>query len=400
MSAPTLAQLETRLVEAFTARFGNAPAVVAAAPGRVNLIGEHTDYNLGFALPIAIDRHTLVALSETAEAESTLLALDRDAEVRLDLRQDPEPRTGPELWTNYIVGVYEELRHRLDLRGNLNVAVTSTVPIGSGLSSSAALEVATGAALLELAGAAMERLELAKLCQRAENHFVGVPCGLMDQLVSACARAGHAALIDFQNEEIEHVPLPPTADLALLVTNTRVKHNLGATEYPVRRQQCEEAAELLGVNTLREVTPDLLIESRERLAPTLFSRAWHVVGENARVTMAVEALEQGRLDDFGRLMHQSHVSLRDQYEVSCPELDTLVELAEDFREGVHGARMTGGGFGGCTVTACTPDVIDDLTAHLRRGYQERHGRRPAVHVVAAGNGARVLGGGGNGELGS
>ncbi len=393
MSVPTLEQLECRLREAFARRFGARPAVVAAAPGRVNLIGEHTDYNLGLALPIAIDRYTLVALSPTSAEESIFLALDRNAEASFDLCQPQQPRSGKELWTNYPVGVHQEMRERLNLTGNLHVALTSTVPIGSGLSSSAALEVATGAALLELAGSAMERLELAKLCQRAENEFVGTPCGLMDQLVSAAARAGHAALIDFGREEIEHVPLPPRDELALVITNSRVKHNLGTTEYPLRRRECEEAARQLGVKSLREATPDLLLEVRDRLDPVNSNRAWHVIGENARVAMAVEALQAGELHDFGRLMHQSHVSLRDRYEVSCAELDTLVELAQSFPgEGVYGSRMTGGGFGGCTVTACRPDVVDALADHLRIGYSEKHNRKPAVHVVVAGSGARVLGG--------
>jgi galactokinase len=394
MMVPSRSELIARAVEDFEARFGCSPTVVASAPGRVNLLGEHTDYNLGLALPMAIDRHTVVAAAPAGDpAASTFVALDRDQSARANLSGQLR-RTKP-AWMNYILGVAHELRQFDAAPPSMQAVFTSSVPIGAGLSSSAALEVAFAAAMLELAGGVMERPELARLCQRAENDFVGMPCGLMDQLVSVCARAGSACRIDFNTIDIDHIELPGPDELTFLLADSGVKHTLANTEYARRREECAEVAAKLGVTSLREVTAETLLNARTSLTDVGFRRAWHVVGENVRVQLAVEAIEAGDLEGFGRLMHQSHVSLRDQYEVSCPELDTLVDIASSFdAEGdpirVFGSRMTGGGFGGCTITACRPDAAEQLEAHLTRSYHERCGRTPVIHEVHAGAGAMIV----------
>ncbi|MCK4871969.1 MAG: galactokinase [Phycisphaerales bacterium] len=386
MPVPTLDALLTRAKEHFAVSFDKQPTVLAAAPGRVNLIGEHTDYNLGWSLPIAIDRHTVIAAAPTDEPTSTLIAMDVGESVSVDLTK-PTHRDAP-AWANYLLGVAKKMMP--DDGVNTLAVMTSSVPIGAGLSSSAALEVAFATALLGLTGEAMERIELARRCQRAENDFVGVPCGLMDQLVSSCAREGCAALIDFQTGDVTHIPLPDPDTLAILVADTGVKHDLAQSAYADRRRECEQAAQALGVDSLRKATVSDLLSHKNSLDPILFSRAWHVIGENARVDMAVDALKAGDLPAFGRLMHQSHASLRDQYEVSCPELDTLVELAEHFTGHVYGSRLTGAGFGGCTVTLCPPDIAGELTNYLQDGYRERHGSTPTVHHVTPGCGAMLI----------
>ncbi|HEB61448.1 MAG TPA: galactokinase [Phycisphaeraceae bacterium] len=393
MQLADLEKLHERAVEAFAARFTGKPSVVAAAPGRVNLIGEHTDYNLGLSLPIAIDRYTLVALQPVDEDCSTLFSLDFDHAVRVDLRSAVTPRTGRDRWSNYMLGVVEQLRSRGMIDRNVNLLVTSDVPRGSGLSSSAALEVATAAAFMDLAQQAMERTDLARLCRAAENEFVGVPCGLMDQLCSAAARKGKASLIDFRTEEVQQVDLPEPGKLTILISNTGVKHSLGTSAYAERKRQCETACHVLGVNSLRDATPSDLLKNKDKFEETIFNRAWHVVGENARVSMAVQALQTGDLASLGRLLFQSHYSLRDQYEVSCPELDSLVDLVKqlaDDDEEIYGARMTGAGFGGCTLTVCSAAALPRVTEHLRHGFKQQWGREPGSRVVRSGDGVRLL----------
>ena len=355
--------VEQRAQDAFRQQFGRAAQVVASAPGRVNLIGEHTDYTGGFVLPCAIDRRIAVALGSVAEGEQSGRAYAADLN---DTRPLPAAAAGREgSWADYLRGVAWALtRAGLPLPA-VDAAVAGDVPQGAGLSSSAALEAATALALTALAQRDLPRRELALLCQQAENEYVGVQCGIMDQYASLLCTEGHALFIDCSSLEAETVPLAlDAAGLALLVCDTRVKRGLGATAYNARRASCERAAKTLGVPSLRQAQEGDLA----RLSGEDLQRARHIVRENARVQQAVSAL---RADDFatlGRLMYASHASLRDDYEVSMPELDAIVDCARE--GGALGARLTGAGFGGCAL-ACSPAKVQQVTAgHYRRFAEE------------------------------
>jgi len=279
------------------------------------------------------------------------------------------------------------------LRG-ADVLIKSDVPVGAGLSSSAAVEVAVGYAMLDTSGLAVDRVELARLCQRAENEFVGVRCGLMDQFIASNARAGHALMLDCRSLDFSLLPLP--AGVRLVVCNTMVRHELAGGEYNARRAECEEGVRLLAralprVRALRDVTAEEIERFRNELPEVVYRRCRHVVTENARVFEAKAALEVGDLDAFGRLMRESHRSLRDDYEVSCAELDLLVKLACD-AEGVYGARMTGGGFGGCTVNLLRAGEVESFRQTVARGYEHATGRAPEIYICSPAQGVgRVVG---------
>jgi galactokinase len=397
-----LAALARRAADELQRRFGRPPRWLAAAPGRVNLIGEHTDYNDGFVLPMAIDRHTVVAAApaDTAAGPPRLRLVSLAKDVGPDQHPQAQPVSlsldatlapGPPRWTSYVRGVVAGVLARGARPPSLDVVVASDLPLGGGLSSSAALEVAT-ATLLAAAGAlALPTLEIARLCRRAEQEWAGVPCGIMDQLASAAGQAGQALLIDCQDETVREVALP-AADAAVLVTNTGVRHALADGTYARRRAECQRAAELLGVPSLRAATPEALAQAGALLPADIAARARHVVSENARTLAAAEALAGGDLAGAGRLMYQSHRSLRDDYQVSCPELDALVDIAGGIGEagGVFGARLTGGGFGGCTVTLVRRDRVAEVAAALGAQYQQRTGRASEPFVVEAAPGARLL----------
>jgi len=371
----------------FRARFGGAGRLYRA-PGRVNLIGEHTDYNDGFVLPAAIDLDAWVAAAPRDDRRVRLYAADLDAALEFSL---DAPAPGPARdWTDYPRGValaLERAGHRL--RG-ADLLLESAVPIGAGLSSSAALEVALAWALLDLAGVAADPLEVARLCQRAENDFVGTRCGIMDQFAACHGRAGSALLLDCRALAARHVALP--AELAILVCDSMVKHSLADGAYNQRRAACEAGVRILarslpGVRALRDVCSDELEARRAELPEDVYRRCRHVIAECARVHAAVAALEAGDLAAVGRLLCASHASLRDDYEVSCPELETLVETALAQR-GVYGSRMMGGGFGGSTITLARPDAIDALLGALGERYERAYGKRPWMRLCATADGAR------------
>jgi len=351
------------LLDAFRRAFGRPAQLIAEAPGRVNLIGEHTDYNEGHVLPLAIDR-TLSVAAAPREGEVRAVALDCGEEDAFALEGfAPAPGGG---WRNYVRGVAWALAgagHRLRA---LDLAFTGDVPIGAGLSSSAALEVALAAAFAAAGDFPLAGRELALLAQRAENEFAGVQCGIMDQLAAVFGREGHALLIDCRSLEVEPLPLA-LGDVAIVVVDSAVRRTLGESAYNERRRQCAEAATALGVTALRDATAETLEARRAGLTETLYRRARHVVTEEARVAAAVGALRRGDLAALGRLLCESHASLRGDFEVSCPETDLLVELAMG-TEGVLGARLTGAGFG---------------------GYRDRTGLAAAVHVVRPADGVRV-----------
>jgi galactokinase len=375
-----------QLLEDFRARFGS-PATLYRAPGRVNLIGEHTDYNDGFVLPAAIEFYCWVAAAPRTDRKLVLHSENFKETVEANL--DSISAAGKKHWTNYPLGVAWALGNAgKPLRG-ANVFISGDVPIGSGLSSSAAIEVAVGLALLGQSGYAIDRLVLAKLCQEAENEFVGMRCGIMDQFVSCFGRASHALLLDCRSLKFELVKLPP--GIQLVICNTMVKHELGTSEYNVRRAQCEEGVRMLRtvlpeVRALRDVTLTQLEEHHQLLTPLVYARCRHVVTENARVLSAVRALEHGDIRGLGTLMRGSHHSLRDEYEVSCPELDLITEIATD-QPGVIGARMTGGGFGGCTINLVESDAVDAFKQNVAAEYSSKTGLKPEIFVSSASDGA-------------
>lgn len=381
-----------RAAEAFRRRWGAEPAVVARAPGRVNLIGEHTDYTGGFVLPVAIDRDVAVAGRPRPDRRVRAYSVDFDQEAAFELdeaRLDAVRRDPEHPWSDYVRGVYAALQAEGWPVVGAEMAIAGDVPLGAGLSSSAALEVAVLLFAQATGGFEVEPVRAALLARRAENEFVGVACGIMDQFVSRLARRGAALLIDTDSLRYEHVPLPPEA--AIVVTDTRVRRQLVGSEYNLRRQQCEQALaiarrRLAGWRLAREIPPSALPELERAMPPVPARRLRHLVEENARVLEAVEALRAGDLARFGALMDASHASLRDLFEVSSPELDAAVDIARR-TPGVYGARMTGAGFGGCTVTLARPEAVPAVVAALEAEYPRRTGRTPQIWVLQAADGA-------------
>ncbi|HAU37037.1 MAG TPA: galactokinase [Phycisphaerales bacterium] len=384
----TLEPLRKRFAELY----GRSPAGAVRAPGRVNLIGEHTDYNDGFVLPIAIEKRTAAVYAPGAGRRVRLASVQQpgqDAVIDLDGRiVKGEPK-----WANYCRGVAAGLAARGLKLAACDVLFDSDVPIGGGLSSSASLEVATALALLGSAGlaGAVPPYELAKLCQKAEHDYAGTPCGIMDQAISVMGQAGHALLLDCRDGAVRQVPFDDP-DVVLLVADTQVKHDLTDGGYAARRAQCHSAAAKLGAASLREVDGPAVAAAGAagKLDAKEIMRARHVVGEIERTVQSVEALEAHDYARFGGLMVGSHESLRDDYEVSCEELDAIVDLALGQR-GVFGARMTGGGFGGCAIVLVEAARADAASQAVREGFAKRFGRRCPVFATHAAAGAGPIG---------
>ena len=365
-------------------------ALVVRAPGRVNLIGEHTDYNDGYVLPVAIDRHVLLAASLRSDRQVVIHALDFDQRAEFSLDDITPDDKHP--WSNYQRGVAWVLQSEGFTLPGLNVALTSNVPIGAGLSSSAAVEVAAAYAWQVLGGLELDRVRLALLCQRAENEFVGMNCGIMDQFISALGQRDSALLIDCRSLDYELVPIP--ARTAIIVADTRVRRELVASEYNTRRRECEEGVRLLqhylpGITALRDVSPEQFAEYQAHLPDGVRQRCRHVIGENDRVLRAVAALRTGDLHTFGRLMDESHASLRNDYQVSCPELDALAMAAWRV-QGVYGSRMTGAGFGGCTVSLVDEGAVEAFREHVSATYRATTGTAPDIYVCRAEAGVEVV----------
>jgi galactokinase len=371
----------------FRARYGRAPRLFRA-PGRVNLIGEHTDYNGGFVLPMALDRETVVAAAPREDRLVRAHSLNLGESAEFDLDRPGEPRRG--LWLDYVEGVARALEARGARLSGADLLIQSDVPAGAGLSSSAALEVSTGLALASVSGARVGLTELALAGQEAEHTYVGTMCGIMDQLVSATGRAGHALLIDCRTLETTPVPLN-TDEVAVVICDTRVKHELSSSEYNTRRAECARGVALLreflpGVTQLRDVSVEDFKKHEARLPEPVRARCRHVVTENERTLRAADALRAGDMEQVGRLMYASHDSLRRDYEVSCAELDQLVRIAAS--SGVAlGSRMTGGGFGGSTVSLVRRDALAEFTRTTVREYAVVFDVEPPVYVAEAGDGA-------------
>ena len=382
------APLPDRVLRAFEAQYGAPPDVVVRAPGRVNLIGEHTDYNDGFVLPMAIDRAVWVALRPRADGVVCVRSLDFDDEATfalagLDLS---DPGRGGAGWAEYVKGSAWALADGGRALVGWDGVVAGDVPLGAGLSSSAALELAALRALAVTSGLPWDPAAMALAGQRAENEWVGVNCGVMDQMISAAGVDGHALLIDCRSLDAEPVPLPASAVAVVLDTATR--RGLVDSAYNERREQCEAAAAALGAPALRDVTPEGLEAGRGGLDETVYRRARHVVTENARTLAAADAMRAGDAARLGALMDASHASLRDDFEVSSPALDLMADLARQ-ADGCWGARMTGAGFGGCAVALVEAAAADAFTASVGRAYEAASGRRPALYVSHATGGAAV-----------
>lgn len=373
----------------FEARFSRPPEWVSRAPGRVNLIGGHVDYNEGFVLPAAIGMEVIIAFRARDDGKVRIHSIDFGDVVEFALDElEMGSATG---WAAYPAGVAWAMRRAgLPLRG-FDGSVASNLPVGAGLSSSAAFEVAVAAAFRQVSDLAAPEIELAKLAQRAENEFVGVRCGIMDQVAAACSKQDHALLLDCRSLETRAIPLP--SGIRLVIVDSGVKRELASSEYNTRRRECEEAVSRLraiddDIGALRDVTPERLQTLSRHLPPPIDRRARHVVGEIERVTLATSALEARETERFGELMFASHRSLRYDYEVSSEELDALVELARQ-APGVVGARLTGAGFGGCTVNVVSAVLADDFVAHVSSGYERLFGNTPRFHVSSAAAGVSV-----------
>lgn len=379
-------ELQERARRAYYARFQAYPEIIVRAPGRVNLIGEHTDYNDGFVLPIAIDRAAWVAASPREDARATVRALDMNNDEK-GFAIDDTP-SGPGGWADYPAGVaWALLDAGYELVG-LNAVLTSDVPVGSGLSSSAAIEVAYAYTWDQLSGLDIPLSDLALLCQRAENEYVGVNCGIMDQMISACGKEGHAMMLDTRDMERGYFPMPE--GIAVVVADSMVRRSLSTSAYNTRRSQCEEAVRVLQthdpeIKALRDVNLDLLEAHRDEMSEVVFRRARHVVTENARVLAFSRKLYEGNLAEVGDILVEGHRSLRDDYEVSIAELDTLVKAAVEV-EGCYGARLTGAGFGGCIVALTAEDAVSDVEAHLNTVYKAEYDEEPTVYITRPADG--------------
>jgi galactokinase len=377
------------LLERFRSLYGERPVVVRA-PGRVNLIGEHTDYNEGFVLPAAIAFETRIAAARRDDRR-LLVTSDNYAE-RVEFNLDRLPVLPRGHWSDYVAGVVRLMDRALDGMPGANLLVRGNVPQGAGVSSSASLEVAVCKAFQELSGKALDGTSVALLCQRAENDFVGARCGIMDQFISVHGKKNHALCLDCRTLEYRQLAIP--ADVRLVICNTMVRHSVTAGEYNQRRAECEAAAQFFaervpGAEFLRDVTSADFERFGGQLPEVIRKRCRHVLTENTRVLQAAEALASGDVERFGQLMAGSHASLDDDFEVSCEELNLMVRLAEQ-NKGVYGARMTGGGFGGCTINLVQKDHVEAFQRNVAAEYESATGRAPEIYISPAADGADRL----------
>jgi galactokinase len=386
----TLKQLSARVAADFEKHYGRPPRWIAVAPGRVNLIGEHTDYNDGFVLPMAIERYAVMA-ADAASAPGTISVYDTHFKESAAIDVSAPVAKGEPKWSNYIRGVLAGFQQRGVKIPALDVAFMSTVPLGGGLSSSAALEVCTATLMEAATGKAIDPVEKALLAQKAEHDFAGVPCGIMDQFISVLGREGHLLLLDCRTRQTELVPMSDPS-VELLVVNTNVKHELGSGEYAKRRAECEQSAKILGVKSLRDATAEQLEKAKGKMSDVVYRRARHVIGEIERTIHAAEGIRLSNWPTVGQLMYASHNALRDDYEVSCTELDAVVEIAENIghKGGVYGCRMTGGGFGGCCVALVKASAAEAITKKIAADYQLKTNIKPAIFSSRPAAGAAIL----------
>lgn len=381
--------IATQLKERFAARFGEAACIVRS-PGRINLIGEHTDYNQGFVLPAAIDKAIYLAIRPRKDDLVHLFAADLDAAFQTSLASLQRSEEG---WPNYVLGVIDQLVKKGRKLGGMDIMLCGDVPLGAGLSSSAAVECATAFALNEVFGLKLEKVEMVKIAQRAENEFAGVQCGIMDQFASMMGRAEHLLRLDCRSLAYEYIPFR-TDEIELLLLDTGVKHSLASSEYNLRRQQCEAGVAIIRqkypeVQSLRDVTIEMLHEFRDKMDEVVFRRCSYVVEENARLLAGCEDLTRNDLAAFGRKMIETHDGLSELYEVSCAEADALVSLVRNNPD-VLGARMMGGGFGGCTINIVKKGKIPDLLQKITPDYEEQFKRDLKHYQVSIDEGTSLI----------
>lgn len=378
--------------KALARQFPGSSAVqptIFSAPGRVNLIGEHTDYNDGFVMPSAIGLRTRVSTSARHERRLLLQSAEFPQSCEFDLDNLPQRAAG--VWYDYVLGIAVALQQAGHALQGANLFVQSEIPIGAGLSSSAAIEVASALALIRLNGAVIPLVEVAKLCHHTENAFIGARVGIMDQFVSCLGRVGHAVLLDCRSLDFELIPIPD--QVRMVVCNTMVRHQHASGEYNRRREECERGVRILSkwypnIRALRDLSLDQLVKHSKEVPEKIYKRCLHVVEENKRVRQGARHLRAGDLNGFGDLMQASHRSLRDLYEVSCRELDIMVEVAEGL-PGYYGGRMTGGGFGGSTINLVETTNAQSFADQISGRYQKATGIQPAVYICSAADGARV-----------
>lgn len=377
--------LINNVTRSFSSIFGYAPTHFIQAPGRVNLIGEHTDYNDGFVLPCAINYQMVVAAAKREDNIIRVIAVDYQNEVdefNLDNSIEFLPN---KMWANYVRGVIHFLQKDHYSFHGMDIAISGNVPQGAGLSSSAALEVAIGQTLKTLYQLPISQKEIALNGQKAENQFVGCNCGIMDQLISACGEENHALLIDCRSLETSAVTMPE--NMVVMIINTNKKRGLVDSEYNTRRQQCEEAAHILNVTALRDASLEDLVAKKALMSDVVYRRARHVITENSRTLDAAEALRRGDLTTLSQLMMQSHHSMRDDFEITVKEVDSLVEIVKSVIGDRGGVRMTGGGFGGCVVALVTPDLVDKVVDSVKAQYEAKTGLKETIYVCSASQGA-------------
>ena len=373
----------------FMQHFTGAPRVFRA-PGRVNLIGEHTDYNDGFVFPMAIEFYTTVGIFPTTDRKLYIRSDNMDELIAIDLNDNKRRR---DHWSDYVAGMANVIEQEGFNLPGASILIESNVPVGAGLSSSAALEMSAGLALLSTVGAELAPHNLALLGQRAENQFVGMNCGIMDQFISVHGKADHALFLDCRTLDYELVPLKADG-VRIVICNTMVKHELGSSEYNKRRAECEKGVEIIstdypGIQALRDVSLEQFQRVADKLPDIVRKRCRHVISEDERTQASIPALNAGDLEKFGRLMNASHDSLRDDYEVSCKELDLLVEIARS-QEGVYGSRMTGGGFGGCTVNLVRADSVGAFVDNVSEAYFDQTELKPEIYISVPSEGAHEL----------
>lgn len=390
----SLKDISFEIEQHFKNRYGRPPKWIVAAPGRVNIIGEHTDYNDGFVFPMALEMYTVIAADFAKEGLNPSKldwychTINKSAQIQLS---KPVPKAPKGVWTNYIAGVlngYLELGFEIP---SLDVFMLSTVPIGSGLSSSAALEVATATLVEAVCGKTIDPVDKALLCQKAENTYAGMPCGIMDQFISVLGKKDNLMLLDCRSRDYQYVPMNDP-DVTVLIFNTTVKHKLVGGEYAERRSQCEEAAKVLGVSALRDATMEILESNKSRLSNVVYRRAKHVIEENERTLRCAKAIKDSKWIEAGDLLYQSHNSLKNLFEVSCAELDIVVDIARGIglEGGVYGCRMTGGGFGGCTVALVKTDLVESVEVTLQKKFFEKTAIKAPVYVSRPAKGAMVI----------
>jgi galactokinase len=364
--------------------YGESPALVAHAPGRVNLIGEHTDYNEGFVFPAAINFGTWVAAAKRSDDVINVTAMDYDNQQNefalTDIQYDENQG-----WANYVRGVVKVLKEAMPEFSGANLLVTGNVPQGAGLSSSASFEIAILKAMSALYALPLDGVKAALLGQKAENTFVGCSCGIMDQLISAMGNEGQAMLLDCQSLDIQHSPLPDSHQIVII--NSNVKRGLVDSEYNLRREQCEQGAAILGVSSLREANMTMLEEAKPRMSDVVYRRAKHIITENQRTLEASEALKVGDIKTVSTAMAQSHVSMRDDFEITVRPIDYLVEIIDEVLGNTGGVRMTGGGFGGCVVALAPTDKVDAVKQVVADKYFDETGYHADIYVCTATQGA-------------